>query len=83
MGEVMTWNERCLAFIKREKAEIEKKYGILIGQTEIFCATCGKKWDHTGNNGCKGRVAHITILPGKERPRMPPEEHTEAQAGHF
>jgi hypothetical protein len=40
----MTWNERCLASIKGERQEIERKYNIRIGQTEIYCARCGKSW---------------------------------------
>jgi hypothetical protein len=38
------WNERCAASLKKERAEIEAKYNIRIGQTDIHCATCGKAW---------------------------------------
>jgi hypothetical protein len=38
----MSWNERCLESIKKQRAEIEKKYGIRFGRTEIYCARCGK-----------------------------------------
>lgn len=37
-----TWNTRCQESIKKEKAEAEKRYGIRISQTEIYCAWCGK-----------------------------------------
>lgn len=37
-----SWSSRCAESIKREKLEAEKKYGIRIGQTEIYCARCGK-----------------------------------------
>jgi len=36
------WNSICLDSIKKEKAEIEKRYGIRFGQTEIYCARCGR-----------------------------------------
>ena len=59
------WNNQVLASIAKEKIEVEKKYGIRIGQTEIYCARCGKKWDFTGNNGCKGALAHLDMLPAE------------------
>lgn len=40
------WNQRCMDSIKREKAEVEKRYGIRISQTEIYCAICGKGWPY-------------------------------------
>jgi len=36
------WDQRVLAPIRKEKAEAEKRYGIRIGQTDIYCAWCGK-----------------------------------------
>ncbi len=60
----MNWNQRVEDSIKKEKREIEKKYGIRIGQTEIYCAVCGKTWDITGHHGCKGSPAHED-MPGK------------------
>lgn len=57
------WNRKVEESIRREKREAELRYGIKIGQTEIYCARCGKKWDFTGNNGCKGALAHLDMLP--------------------
>jgi len=39
-----TWSERCLAAIEKERKEVESRYGIRLGRTEIFCATCGRPW---------------------------------------
>jgi len=36
------WNERIVKAIRLEKAEAAKKYNIVFGQTEIYCARCGK-----------------------------------------
>ena len=63
-----TWNARCERSIAKEKAEAEKKYGIRITQTQIYCATCGKIWDSTGNNGCPGAVAHGTTVSTRNKP---------------
>jgi hypothetical protein len=46
-----SWSSRCAESIRREKLEAEKKYGIRIGQTEIYCARCGKPWGF-GNHTC-------------------------------
>lgn len=68
---VSDWNQKCLASIARNRREAELKYGIRIGQTEIFCSVCGKKWDFSGKNGCKGALTH-TDMVGKEcKPRKP------------
>jgi hypothetical protein len=48
----MLWNERCLESIKKEKKEIEQRYGIRIGQTEIYCSGCGKSWGY-GKHTCQ------------------------------
>lgn len=40
------WNDRCLKSIEQEKREVEKRYGIRISQTEIYCKICGKPWPH-------------------------------------
>jgi len=45
----MDWNTTCENSIRRERLEIEKKYGIKIGQTEISCARCGKSWGFGGH----------------------------------
>jgi hypothetical protein len=34
------WNFFCSESIRKEKAEISKKYNIIFGQTEIYCARC-------------------------------------------
>lgn len=38
----MNWNDRCREAIRKEKMEIEKRYEIRIGQTDIICRRCGK-----------------------------------------
>ncbi len=50
----MNWNDRCLKSIRREKAEVAEKYGIRFGQTETYCARCGKSWG-LGNHTCQDR----------------------------
>jgi hypothetical protein len=46
------WNWLCEESIRKEKKEIEKKYGIRIGHTEIYCAECGKSW------GTRSHISH-------------------------
>jgi hypothetical protein len=38
------WNERIVKTLKLEKAEAAKKYNIVFGQTEIYCARCKRPW---------------------------------------
>ena len=45
----LTWNARSAESIRKEKAEAEKRYGIRIGQTELYCAKCGRRWDFGGH----------------------------------
>jgi len=46
-----SWASRCAESTNREKREIEKKYGIRIGQTDIYCARCNKPWGF-GSHTC-------------------------------
>jgi hypothetical protein len=48
----MSWSERCQESIKKQKKEIEHRYGIRIGQTEVYCSRCGKSWGY-GKHGCQ------------------------------
>jgi hypothetical protein len=43
------WNRRIQASIKKEKVEVEVKYGIRIGQTEIYCVRCRRPWGYGGH----------------------------------
>jgi len=43
------WNRCCAESIRNEKRAIEEKYGIKLGQTEIYCARCGKPWRFGGH----------------------------------
>lgn len=36
------WNRICEASIRKQKKEAEARYGIRIGQTEIYCVKCGR-----------------------------------------
>ena len=49
------WNERCQDSIKNQTKEIESRYGIRIGMTEIYCARCGKSWGY-GKHTCQDVV---------------------------
>ena len=60
----MNWNDRCLKSIREEKPAIEARYGIRVGMTDIYCSVCGKTWDITGKNGCKGSLAHPNTVRG-------------------
>jgi len=42
MDELKDWNTVCQNSIRKEKAEIGKRYNIRFGQTEIYCGRCGK-----------------------------------------
>jgi len=44
-----SWVNKCSKSIDKEKHEIEKRYKIKIGQTEIYCARCGKPWGFGGH----------------------------------
>jgi len=47
-----SWNVRCEKSCQAEKKEIERKYNIRIGQTEIHCADCGRScWP--GRHSCQ------------------------------
>lgn len=37
-----TWNQRCRESIEKEKTEVQKEWGIRIGQTNITCTYCNK-----------------------------------------
>lgn len=37
-----TWNDRVSRSLARDRTEVEVRYSIRIGQTEIYCARCGK-----------------------------------------
>ena len=40
--EAKDWNHVCLDSIRKEKAEIAKRYNIRFGQTEFYCSRCEK-----------------------------------------
>jgi len=40
----MGWNEKVRVSLEREKAEVEERYRIKIGQTSITCSVCGRPW---------------------------------------
>lgn len=48
-----TWNSACLDSIRKEKAEIAKRYGIRFGQAEIYCARCGRPVADPLNHTCQ------------------------------
>jgi len=43
-----SWIQRVSPSLRKEKQEIEKRYGIRIGQTEIYCARCDRPWGFGG-----------------------------------
>ena len=49
------WNERCLKSIGEQRIGVESRYGIRIGQTENYCARCGKSWGY-GKHTCQDVV---------------------------
>jgi|GEM_PF-1512537 hypothetical protein len=49
------WSSWCEASIRKEKIEVEKKYGIRFGRTEIYCARCGRPWGF-GRHTCRDIV---------------------------
>jgi hypothetical protein len=69
----MNWNDLCADSIRKDRIGAEAKYGIRIGQTEIYCVTCGKKWDFTGHNGCPGKIAHPHTLLADKHATKPVE----------
>jgi len=56
------WNDRCLNSIR--KVEIAKRYNIRFGQTEIYCARCGRPcWP--GRHTCSD--LRLKLLQEKKR----------------
>lgn len=51
MSEI-SWNERCFRAVEKDRAETEKKYGIRIGRTEVYCSRCSRPWG-SGNHTCQ------------------------------
>jgi len=51
------WNQRCVESIQREKKETEKKYNIKIGQTDIYCRSCGRPCI-PGQHTCRATKLH-------------------------
>lgn len=71
------WNRRVQDSIKKEKAEVEKRYGISIGQTQIHCAKCGCPWGF-GNHLCRG--GQMSLLQGFKVSKREKREITENMA---
>ena len=67
----MNWNDRCKESIRKERLEIEAKYNIRFGQTEIYCSACGKSWStfHICSRMLPERRAEVEALKAEmERP---------------
>jgi len=47
-----SWNTRCQRAIDKEKREVEIRYGIRFGKTEIYCARCNRPWGY-GKHTCQ------------------------------
>lgn len=59
------WSRRCEESIRKEKREVEKRYGIRIGQTEIYCARCGKVWPHGCAHSPRENIEYNRPMIGK------------------
>jgi len=46
------WNVRALASFRKERLEVQERYHIGIGQTDIHCALCGRPWGY-GRHTCQ------------------------------
>ena len=68
----MGWNFRCKESIRRERAEVEAKYNIRIGQTEIKCGLCGKPWGY-GKHTCQNIRFQQLKEAKKVRTPIPPD----------
>ena len=67
------WNERIVKAIRLEKAEAAKKYNIVFGQTEIYCARCGKSWGF-GNHTCADiRLQNLNEAKAIKNAELTPE----------
>jgi hypothetical protein len=71
------WNRRVQESIKKEKAEVEKRYGISIDKTQIHCAKCGCPWGF-GNHLCRG--GQMSLLKGFKASNQKEVEITENMA---
>lgn len=72
-----TWNQHCLKSIQRERAEVEKRYGIKIGQTDIYCAKCGRPWGFGGHVCQDTRLKELQL---KKREKNSEVEKAENEA---
>ena len=59
------WNSACLDSIRKEKAEIAKRYGIRFGQTEIYCVRCGRPVANPLNHTCSD--LQLKVLRERDR----------------
>jgi hypothetical protein len=75
------WNKRCEASIKKEKAEAEARYGIKFGQTEIYCANCGRPCT-PGSHTC-GNVRVKRWREAKKKVKQTPKSVTPLSQAEF
>ena len=67
-----SWNSLCADSIRRERAEIEKRYGIRFGQTEIYCVRCGRPVTNPLNHACQD-IRLKKLQKGKKNAKKTPK----------
>ncbi len=69
------WSQLCLASIRKEGAETKNRYGIKIGQTDVYCTKCGRPCT-PGQHTCKDQ--RLRMLHEAEKVKhTPTSEHCE------
>ena len=46
------WNRRVEASLRKERVEIEARYGIRVGMTSISSARCNRPWEFGEGHSC-------------------------------
>jgi hypothetical protein len=72
-----SWFSRCAESIRKERVEAEKRYGIKIGQTDIYCARCGRPWGLGGHTCQDTRLKELQLQKKEKNSEL---EKTENEA---
>ncbi len=65
------WNQRVEASIRKERMEVEERYGIRLGHTEIRCSSCEGSWGF-GRHVCQDiRLKQLNEAKKTSSPKTP------------
>lgn len=77
------WNIKCTESLKSQRKEIEEKYGIRIGKTEIYCSRCKRPWGY-GKHTCSDiRLAELRQRNTEKHAKLPPVDAEDVPGQEF